>query len=53
MWNAIATYNMEVGKHRGDVMLGVELNREDDIHFSGYKENFSILTPDYMWPDEV
>ena len=51
MWNAIATYNMEVGKHRGDVMLGVELNREDDIHFSGYKENFSILTPDYMWPD--
>ena len=51
MWNAIATYNMEVGKHRGDVMLGMELNREDDIHFSGYKENFSILTPDYMWPD--
>ena len=29
----------------------MELNREDDSHFSGYKEDFSILTPDYMWPD--
>ena len=51
MWNAIATYQLEVGKHRGDVMVGMELNREDDSHFSGYKEDFSILTPDYMWPD--
>ena len=51
MWNAIATYQLEVGKHRGDVMIGMELNREDDSHFSGYKEDFSILTPDYMWPD--
>ncbi len=51
MWNAVATYNLETGKHRGDVMAGMELNREDDIRFSGYKENFSILTPDYMWPD--
>ena len=46
MWNAIATYNLEIGKHRG-----MELNREDDIHFSGYKEDYAILTPDYMWPD--
>ena len=51
MWNAIATYQLEIGKHRGDVMAGMELNREDDSHFSGYKEDFSILTPDYMWPD--
>lgn len=51
MWNAVATYNMEAGAHRLDAMLGVELNREDDINFSGYKEDFIILTPDYMWPD--
>lgn len=51
MWNAIATYNMEVGKHRGDIMIGTELNREDDIRFSSYKEEFTILNPDYMWPD--
>ena len=49
MWNAIATYNLEIGKHRGDAMVGMELNREDDINFSGYKED--ILTPDYMWPN--
>ena len=30
MWNAIATYNLEKGKHRGDAMIGVEINREDD-----------------------
>lgn len=51
MWNAIATYNLEIGKHRGDAMAGMELNREDDIHFSGYKEDFTILNPDFMWPD--
>ncbi len=50
MWNAVATYNLEIGKHRGDVMAGMELNREDDINFSGYKEDYAILNPDYMWP---
>ena len=51
MWNAIATYNLEIGKHRGDVMIGTELNREDDINFSGKKYDFAVLTPDYMWPN--
>lgn len=51
MWNAVATYNLEIGKHRGDVMAGIELNREDDEWFSGYKEDFTILNPDFMWPD--
>ena len=51
MWNAVATYNLEIGKHRGDVMAGIELNREDDEWFSGYKEDYTILNPDYMWPD--
>ena len=48
MWNAVATYNMELGKNRIDLMAGMELNRQDDIYFSGYKEGFSILNPDYM-----
>lgn len=51
MWNAVATYNLEVGKHRGDAMLGMELNREDDTSFSAYKEDYTILNTDYMWPD--
>ena len=51
MWNAIATYNLEVGKHRGDAMVGVELNRESTQYFSGYREDYTVLTPDYMWPD--
>ena len=51
MWNAIATYNLEVGKHRGDAMIGMELNREDDTWFSGKKYDYAVLNPDYMWPD--
>ena len=51
MWNAVATYNFEKGKHRGDAMLGTELNREDDSWFSGKMYDFAILNPDYMWPN--
>ena len=51
MWNAIATYNLEKGKHRGDAMVGMEINREDDKWFSGKKYDYAVLNPDYMWPD--
>ncbi|MBR4388203.1 MAG: TonB-dependent receptor [Prevotella sp.] len=51
MWNIIATYNFEVDKHRGDVLIGTELNREDDVWFSGKKYDYMILNPDYMWPN--
>ena len=51
MWNAIATYNLEVKKHRADAMVGMELNREDDTWFSGKAYDFAILNPDYMWPN--
>ena len=51
MWNAIATYNLEIGKHRGDALIGTELNREDDTWFSGKMYDFMILNPDYMWPN--
>ncbi|MDO4757118.1 MAG: SusC/RagA family TonB-linked outer membrane protein, partial [Parabacteroides sp.] len=51
MWNAVATYNFEISKHRADIMAGVEINREDNNWFSGYKEDFTILNPDYMWPE--
>jgi len=51
MWNAVATYNLDFGKSHADAMMGIELNREDDINFSAYKEDFVMLTPNYMWPD--
>ncbi len=51
MWNAIATYNFEKGRHRADAMIGTELNREDDTWFSGKKYDYIILNPDYMWPN--
>jgi TonB-linked SusC/RagA family outer membrane protein len=51
MWNAIATYNLERGNHRGDILLGTELNREDDSWLSGKAYDFAVLNPDYMWPN--
>lgn len=50
MWNAVATYNLETGRHRLDLMAGTELNREDDINLSAYREGFAIISPDYMYP---
>jgi len=51
MWNAIATYNLERGDHRGDIMVGTELNREDDSWLSAKAYDFAVLNPDYMWPN--
>ena len=50
MWNAVASYNFEVGKHRADALAGVELNRPDDVWFSGLRQDFAVLNTDYMWP---
>ncbi|MBQ2520911.1 MAG: TonB-dependent receptor, partial [Paludibacteraceae bacterium] len=50
MWNAIITYDLEIGKHRADFLLGTELNRQKDEWFSAYKEDFIVLNPTYMWP---
>ena len=50
MWNAIATYNLEIGKHRGDAMVGVELNRQNYNWTSAKRYGLAILNPDYMWP---
>ena len=51
MWNAIATYNLERGNHRGDILVGTELNREDDSWLSAKAYDFAVLNPDYMWPN--
>ncbi len=51
MWNAVASYNLEIGKNRGDALLGMELNRQDNTFFSGKRYGFAVLTPDYMWPN--
>ena len=50
MWNAIATYNLEIGKHRGDAMIGTEINRQDYKMYSSKRYKLAILNTDYMWP---
>lgn len=51
MWNAVANYNIDFGKNHFDALAGIELIRETANWFSGYKMDFSVLNPDYMWPD--
>lgn len=51
MWNAVASYNIDARKNHVDALVGVELIRETSEWFSAYKEDFSVLNPDYMWPD--
>ena len=50
MWNAIATYNLELGKHRADAMVGMEVNRQDYNWNSAKRYEMGILNTDYMWP---
>ena len=50
MWNAIATYNLEVGKHRADAMVGTEVNRHTYQFSSAARKDLAILNTDYMWP---
>ena len=50
MWNAIATYNLELGKHRGDAMIGMEVNRQSYNFTRAQRYELAILNTDYMWP---
>lgn len=50
MWNLVANYNIDFGNNHLDALAGMELIRETSTWFSGYKTDFSILNPDFMWP---
>ena len=50
MWNAVASYNFEVKKHRGDVMLGTEVNRHNNNWMSAKRYGYDVFNTDYMWP---
>lgn len=50
MWNLVASYNIDFGRNHLDALAGIELNRETSTWFSGYKTDFSVLNPDFMWP---
>ena len=55
-WNATATYQFEIGKHRMDVLAGVELFKEQNTDFAAYREGFEVETPEtmvYDWIDDV
>lgn len=50
-WNATASYKLEIKEHKADVLVGVELFKENNTDFSAYREGFEVETPEFMWPD--
>lgn len=51
MWNAVATYGIDLALSHLDFMAGTEFNRDNSMNFNAYREDFSLLNPNYMWPD--
>ena len=50
-WSNTATYELNVGKHDINFLVGSELSRQDVIDFSAYSEDYALEDPDYMWPN--
>lgn len=50
MWNAVATYNLELGQHRMDAMVGMELNRETTTPSLDVRKTTSSLAPTTCGP---
>ena len=50
-WSNVATYDFQIGKHRFETMVGMEMFRQEDINFNASREGYLLETPEYMWPD--
>ncbi len=50
-WSNTANYAKKIGVHDLDVLVGVEMYKEETIDFSAYKDDYLIETPEQMWPD--
>ena len=50
-WSNTATYDFEIGDHRFETLLGMEMFNQGDTHFSVTGKGFSDESPGYMWPD--
>ncbi len=51
-WTNTANYNFTLAKeHNFTLLAGMEMFRQNRIDFSGYNEDYTVETPDYMYPD--
>ncbi len=51
-WTNTINYDFTINKdHNFTVLGGIEMFRQNRIDFSGYNQDYSIETPDYMYPD--
>lgn len=50
-WSNTANYDFKVKKHDVNILLGMELSRQDVIDFSAYSEGYALEDEDYMWPN--
>lgn len=51
-WSNTAEYQVKFNKvHDLRVLLGTEMNKQSEVNFSAYSEEYTLETPDYMWPN--
>lgn len=51
-WTNTVNYDFTIkNDHNFTVLGGVEMFRQNRVDFSGYNQDYSIETPDYMYPD--
>ena len=50
-WSNTANYVKSIGRHDIDVLVGMEMYKEETIDFSAYKDGFLVETPEQMWPN--
>lgn len=50
-WSNTANYDLKIKKHDFNILLGMELSRQDVIDFSAYSEGYALEDKDYMWPN--
>lgn len=48
-WTNTVSYQKDFGKHRFNLLAGVEAIRSDNHGFGGYRENFAVQDEDYLF----
>lgn len=49
-WTNTATYDIKVNEHQFNLLVGTEMNKQNDINFSTERRTYELEDPNYMWP---
>ena len=52
-WSNTINYDFAIKDHKFHVLGGIEFNRQNNVDFNGYAEDYAIESADYMWLDSA